>query len=85
MPITSPQISPTGARDDTEKGASNVFIGAPEGLALIPTWGPPELIVDPYSESRTGKVALTVFTFVDVLIQRLNTHFFALTRVQDRL
>lgn len=83
-PIFSPQISPTGARDATDKGASTVFVGAPEGLALIPTWGAPELIVDPYSESRTGKVALTVFTFVDVLIQRLNTHFYALAGVQDR-
>lgn len=82
--ILSSQVSPTGARDDIEKGASNLFFGAPEGLALIPTWGAPELIVDPYSESKSGKIALTVFTSVDVLIQRLNTHFFALTGVQDR-
>lgn len=40
--------------------------------------GAPELIVDPYSESKTGKIALTVFTFVDVLVRRLQTHFFAL-------
>lgn len=84
-PVFSSQISPTGARDATEKGASNVFIGAPEGLALIPTWGAgPELIVDPFSESRTGKVALTVFSFVDVLIQRASTHFMALSGIQDR-
>lgn len=84
-PVFSSQISPVGLRDATEKGNSNVFVGAPDGLALVPTWGNPELIVDPFSESRTGKVALTVFTFVDVLIQRLNTHFIALTGVQDRV
>jgi hypothetical protein len=78
--ILSSQVSPTADRN-IGKAESNVFLGAPEGLALIPTWGAPELIVDPYSESRSGKVALTVFTFVDVLIQRLNTHFFALTEV----
>lgn len=84
-PVFSSQISPTAARDSTGKGASTVFVGAPDGLALISTWGAPELIVDPYSESKTGQVALTVFTFVDVLVQRLNTHFFALTNVQDRV
>ena len=86
QPVFSSQVSPAGARDATGKGASNVFIGSNvESHALIPTWGAPELIVDPYSESRSGKIALTIFTFVDVLIQRLNTHFFALTNVQDRV
>ena len=84
-PVFSSQISATAARDATGKGASTVFVGAPDGLALIPTWGAPELIVDPYSESKTGQVALTVFTFVDVLVQRLGTHFLALTNVQDRI
>lgn len=40
--------------------------------------------MDPYSESKTGKVALTMFAFVDVLIQRTATHYFKLTGVQDR-
>ena len=84
-PPFGPQISLTGACDATDKGASNVFVGAPEGPALIPTRGAPKLIVDPHSENRTGKVAFIVFTFVDVLIQRLNTHFYALTGVQDQV
>lgn len=83
-PTFSPQVSPVAPRDATGKGASNVFIAASDGLALVPTWGNPELIVDPYSESRTGKVALTVFTFVDILIQRASTHFMALSGIQDR-
>lgn len=81
-PVFSSQVSATAARDATGKGASTVVVGAPEGLALIPTWGAAELVVDPYSESKSGKIALTVFTFVDVLVQRLNTHFMALTGVQ---
>lgn len=82
LPVFSSQVSATAPRDATGRGASNVLIGAPEGLALIPTWGAPELIVDPYSESKSGKIALTVFSFVDVLIQRLETHFIALTGVE---
>lgn len=66
------------SRQTADEGDRTVFFGAGDGLALIPTWGAPELIVDPYSESKSGKIALTVFTFVDVLIRRLQTHFFAL-------
>lgn len=44
-------------------------------------WGSPELIVDPYSESKTGKVALTVFSFQDVLVQRLATRFKRISNV----
>lgn len=64
-------------------GESNVYFGAGEGNAFVPMWGAPELIVDPYSESKTGKVALTIFAFCDVLIQRTDTHFFKLSGVQD--
>ena len=54
---------------------SNVYVGAPAQHAWMVNWGSPELIVDPYSESKTGKVALTVFSFQDVLVQRLATRF----------
>lgn len=80
----SSQVSTRGARDGTDKGASTVYFGAGSNNAYVPTWGSPELIVDPYSESKTGKVALTMFAFLDVLIQRTATHYFKLTGVQDR-
>ncbi len=82
--LWSSQVSERGARDGTEKGASSVYFGAGSNNAYVPTWGSPELIVDPYSESKTGKVALTMFAFLDVLIQRTATHYFKLTGVQDR-
>jgi len=80
----SQQVSTRGNRDATDKGASTVYFGAGSNNAFVPTWGSPELLVDPYSESKTGQVALTMFAFVDVLIQRADTHFFKLTGVQDR-
>lgn len=83
-PIFSPQVSPTAARDADDKGASTVVVGAPEGLAHILLWGGPEIIVDPFSESKTGKIAITTFAFADVIVQRVATHFLALTNVQDR-
>ena len=82
--LWSSQVSARGARDVTDKGASTVYFGAGSNNAYVPTWGSPELIVDPYSESKTGKVALTMFAFLDVLIQRTATHYFKLTGVQDR-
>lgn len=82
--LWSSQVSARGERDATDKGASTVYFGAGSNNAYVPTWGSPELIVDPYSESKSGKVALTMFAFVDVLIQRTATHFFKLTGVQDR-
>ncbi len=60
---------------------SNVYVGAPAQHAWMVNWGSPELIVDPYSESKTGKVALTVFSFQDVLVQRLATRFKRITNV----
>lgn len=66
------------SRQTAAGGDKTVFFGAGDGLALIPTWQNPELIVDPYSMSATGKIALTIFTFVDVLVQRLATNFYAL-------
>ncbi|MEO0485148.1 MAG: phage major capsid protein [Pseudomonadota bacterium] len=82
--LWSSQVSTRGARDATDKGASMVYFGAGSNNAFVPTWGSPELIVDPYSESKNGKVALTMFAFLDVLIQRTATHWFKLTGVQDR-
>lgn len=82
--LWSSQVSVRGARDATEKGASTVYFGAGSNNAFVPTWGSPELLVDPYSESKTGKIALTMFAFLDVLIQRTATHYFKLTGVQDR-
>ncbi|WHZ37506.1 phage major capsid protein [Sagittula sp. MA-2] len=82
--LWSSQVSARGARDATDKGSSTVYFGAGSNNAYVPTWGSPELIVDPYSESKSGKVALTMFAFLDVLIQRTATHYFKLTGVQDR-
>ena len=81
--LFSSQVSTRSARDATGKGASTMYFGTGDS-AFVPTWGSPELIVDPYSLSATGKVALTMFAFMDVLIQRTATHFFKLTAVQDR-
>lgn len=83
-PLWSSQVSARGARDGTGKGASTVYFSAGEGHALMPTWGAIELLVDPWTESKSGKIALTTFAFVDLLFQRLSTHFFKLTAVQDR-
>lgn len=80
----SSQVSSWAAKDATGKGASNVYMAAGQGLGFVPVWGAPELIVDPYSESKTGKVALTIFAFQDVLIQRQSTHWLMLSGVQDR-
>ena len=82
--LWSSQVSTRGNRDATDKGASTVYFGAGSNNAYMTAWGSPELIVDPYSESKTGHVALTMFAFVDILIQRTGTHFFKLTGVQDR-
>lgn len=82
--LWSSQVSARAARDGTGKGASTVFFAAGEGHALMPTWGGVEVIIDPYSESKTGKVAITTFAFLDLLFQRTATHFFKLTAVQDR-
>lgn len=83
-PLWSSQVSARGARDGTGKGASTVFFAAGDGHALMPTWGGVEVIIDPYSESKSGKVAITTFAFLDLLFQRTSTHFFKLTAVQDR-
>ncbi|UWQ52743.1 phage major capsid protein [Leisingera caerulea] len=66
---------------DIEGDTATAYIGATKGHAYVPMWGAPELIVDPYSESKTGKVALTVFTFPDVLVQRQDTHFLKVTNI----
>jgi len=83
-PVVSSQVSPTAARDATGKGASTMFMQAGTGNGYVVNWGQPELIVDPYSESKSGKVAMTVFTFVDLIFHRLATHWLALGGVQDR-
>jgi len=83
-PMFSSQVSTRGVRDGTGKGSSTVFFAAGDGHALTPTWGGVEVIIDPYSESKTGKVAITTFAFLDLLFQRTAMHFFKLTAVQDR-
>jgi len=83
-PMFSSQVSARGARDGTGKGASTVYFAAGDANAFIAMWGSPELVVDPYSESKSGKISLTMFTFLDLIIQRTATHFFKLTAVQDR-
>ena len=82
--LWSQQVSSRGARDATEKGASNVYLSAGGGYGYMPTWGGVEMIVDPYSESKTGKIAITCFAFLDLLFQRLDTHWLKLANVQDR-
>ncbi|ASP22056.1 phage capsid family protein [Antarctobacter heliothermus] len=62
--------------------SASLYVGKPDQHAWVPTWGSPELLVDPYSESKTGKVALTVFSFTDILVQRQATHFKQITNVQ---
>lgn len=74
----SNQVAATAGSDPV---TSTMYLGATDNHAFVPAWGSPELIVDPYSESKTGKVALTVFSFTDVLIQRLSTHFLKITNV----
>jgi HK97 family phage major capsid protein len=66
---------------DTANDLATAYIGATAGHAYVPMWGGPELIVDPYSESKTGKVALTVFTFPDVLVQRQASHFLKVSNI----
>lgn len=66
---------------DASGGMANAYVGATAGHAYVPMWGAPELIVDPYSESKTGKVALTVFTFPDVLVQRQASHFLKVSNI----
>lgn len=83
-PMFSQQVSTRGARDGTDKGASTVYMSAGRSNAYLVNWGSPELLVDPYSESKTGRVALTMFSFVDILVQRAATHFAKLEAVQDR-
>lgn len=83
-PVFSQQVSGHGARDGTGKGASTVYFGAGDQNAFIAMWGSPELVVDPYSESKSGKISRTMFTFLDLIIQRTATHFFKLTAAQDR-
>ncbi|MCD9146730.1 phage major capsid protein [Pseudophaeobacter flagellatus] len=82
--VWSQQVSAQSARDATGKGASNVYLSATGGHAFMPTWGGVELVIDPYSESKSGKIAITAFAFVDLLFQRLSTHFLKLENVQDR-
>lgn len=60
---------------------ASLYIAAPAGHAHLVQWGSPELVVDPYSESKTGKVALTVFSFTDVLAQRLATHWLKIDEI----
>lgn len=69
---------------DTAGDTATAYIGATKGHAYVPMFGAPELIVDPYSESKTGKVALTVFAFPDVLVQRQDTHFLKVTNVAKK-
>ena len=83
-PMFSSQVSARGVRDGIGKGASTVFFAAGDGHALMPLWSGVEVIIDPYSESKTGKIAITTFAFLDLLFQRTATHFFKLTAVQDR-
>lgn len=63
------------------ENAASMYLGVTGGQSFVPMWGNPELLVDPYSESKTGKLALTVFSFTDVLIQRLSTHFLKIENV----
>lgn len=77
--VFSSQVSEvTAGSPDT----ATLYVSKPDQHAWVPTWGSPELLVDPYSESKTGKVALTVFSFTDVLVQRQATHFQKITNVQ---
>jgi HK97 family phage major capsid protein len=54
---------------------ASMYVSAPTQHAYMVQWGSPEMIIDPYTESKTGKVAITVFNFVDILVQRQATHW----------
>ena len=60
---------------------ASLFVGAPAGHAHLVQWGSPEMILDPYTESKSGKVAITIFSFADVLVQRLATHWLKIDNV----
>jgi HK97 family phage major capsid protein len=81
--LFSQQVSDRGARDGTDKGASTVYLnaGAP---AWMVSWSGVEVIIDPYSLSQSGKIAITTFSFLDFLYQRASTHLLKLENVQDR-
>ena len=83
--VFSSQVSAVAARNASAKAASNVFFAAGMNNAFVPVWGPgAELLVDPYSESKSGKLALTIFSFLDTVFQRTGTHAFKLSDVRDR-
>ena len=60
---------------------ASLFVGAPAGHAHLVQWGSPEMILDPYTESKSGKVAITIFSFADVLVQRITTHWLKIDNV----
>ncbi|MEO0939878.1 MAG: phage major capsid protein [Pseudomonadota bacterium] len=79
----SQQVSERGARDATDKAASNVYLNAGAPMWMT-SWGGVEVLIDQYSMSREGKIAITTFAFLDFLYQRTATHLLKLENVQDR-
>lgn len=72
--------TPTGTAGSR---SGTLYFAAPAQIAHVINWGSPELIVDPYSESKTGKIAMTIFSFMDILAQRQNTHWLKITNVAE--
>jgi len=79
----SQQVSDRGARDATDKAASNVYLNAGAPMWMT-SWGGVEVLIDQYSMSREGKIAITTLAFLDFLFQRTGSHLLKIENVQDR-
>ncbi len=68
---------------DSGSRTGTMYFAAPAQIAHVVNWGSPELVIDPYSESKSGKIAMTIFSFMDILAQRLSTHWIKVENVAE--